>query len=53
MTLAADLGIVEADGLTAVVSTTSTVTAATIGITDSYTLITSFFFRAFGNFVIS
>ena len=53
MALAADLSIVETDRLTAVVSTASAVTAATISIADSCTLIAGFFFRALGNFVIA
>lgn len=44
MALAADLGIVETDRLTAVVSAASAVTAATISIADSCTLITGFIY---------
>lgn len=44
MALAADLGIVETDRLTAVVSAASTVTAAAISIADSCTLITGFIY---------
>lgn len=50
MALAADLGIVETDRLTAVVSAASAVTAAAISIADSCTLITGFIYCTLGNF---
>ena len=53
MALAADLGIVETDRLTAVVSAASAVTAAAISIADSCTLITGFIYCTLGNFVIA
>lgn len=42
MALASNLGIIETDRLTAVASAASAVTAATISIADSCTLITGF-----------
>jgi len=44
MALASNLGIIETDRLTAVASAASAVTAATISIADSCTLITGFIY---------